>query len=337
MISIASVLRLRYFFVASLMLAADTASQSVVAIAEEKAVLAQAGTVDGDSVIRGKAGESEIVIKTTNRLAGAIDSLTWNGMQFIDSFDHGRQLQSALSFDGGSDEPFWAERFNPTEAGSRGDHTGDTSTSRLIHLSADDNLLKTRVQMAFWLPPGEKSFGRPAINQTELSNHQLSKQVRIGWNDLPHAIRYETTFHVADNEPHRFAQFEALTGYMPEHFNQFLTWDPRQNRLQSLDDGPGEQALPVVFSTADKQHAMAIFCPEAIIAQPANSGHVTGPTYGRFRFKNEKVVKWNCVFRVRNQSKIVAGDYQFSMFVVVGSLSQVQSTLNEIAVHHTGQ
>ncbi len=326
--------RFRNLVFASLTLAVATASLSIVAIADEKAASALPATVNGDSVIRGKAGESEIVIKTTNRLAGAIDSLTWNGVQFIDSFDHGRQLQSALSFDGGSNEPFWAERFNPTEAGSRGDQTGDTSTSHLIHLSAADNLLETHVQMAFWLPPGEKSFGRPALNQTELSNHQLSKQVRIGWKELPHVIRYETTFHVADNEPHRFAQFEALTGYMPEHFNQFLTWDPQKNRIRSLDDGPGEQSLPVVFSTVDKQHAMAIFCPEGVLGQPAESGDLSGPTYGRFRFKNEKVVKWNCVFRVRNQPKIVAGDYQFSMFVVVGSLSQVQSTLNEIAKHY---
>lgn len=331
MISIAFAPRYQWFFIASLTLAAWPDSQSVVAIADEKAASGPIATINGDSVIRGAAGPSEIVIKTTNRLAGAIDSLTWNGMQFIDSFDHGRQLQSALSFDGGSDEPFWAERFNPTEAGSRGDHTGDNSTSRLIDLNAADNVLKTRVQMAFWLPPGEKSFGRPALNQTELSNHQLSKQIRIGWKELPHAIRYETTFHIADNEPHRFAQFEALTGYMPEHFKQFYTWDPKQNRLEPLDDGPGEQSLPVVFSTDDNQHAMAIFCPEGVIGQPESSGTITGPTYGRFRFENEKVVKWNCVFRLRNQPKILSGDYKFSMFVIVGSLSQVQATLNELA------
>jgi hypothetical protein len=287
-------------------------------------------TVDGDSVIRGQAGKSEIVITTTNRLAGAIHSLTWDGVEFIDSFDHGRQLQSALSFDGGSPDAFWAERFNPTEAGSRGDHTGNTSTSRLIGLTAADNQLETRVQMAFWLPPGEKSFGRPALNQTTLSNHQLSKQVHIGWKHLPHAIRYQVTYHIADHEPNRFAQFEALTGYMPEHFNQFLTWDPKQNQLHPLDDGPGEQPLPVIFSTEDQKHAMAIFCPDGVIKQPTASGDMTGPTYGRFRFANEKVVKWNCVFRLRNQPKILPGDYTISMFVVVGSLSQVQSTLNEI-------
>ena len=49
----------------------------------------------GHAVIRAPAHGSEIVITTTPRLAGAIHSLTWNGKEFIDSFDHGRQMQSA--------------------------------------------------------------------------------------------------------------------------------------------------------------------------------------------------------------------------------------------------
>ena len=53
----------------------------------------------GHAVIRAKAGPSEIVITTTPRLAGAIHSVAWNGKEFIDSTDHGRQLQSAANFD----------------------------------------------------------------------------------------------------------------------------------------------------------------------------------------------------------------------------------------------
>jgi hypothetical protein len=296
-----------------------------------KPALAAPAIVDGNATIGAKAGQSEIVIRTTDRLAGAIDSLIWDGKEFVDSFDHGRQLQSALSLDAGATDEFWAERFNPTEAGSRRDHTGDTSTSRLIRLKATANGLETQVQMAFWLPPGEMSFGRLGLNKTELSNHRFSKKIEIGWKHLPHAIRYEATFHIADNEPHRFAQFEALTGYMPEHFSQFFTWSPETNQLQSLDDGPGEQALPVVFTTTDQKHAMAIFCPEGVASQPTDSGNITGPTYGRFRFENERVVKWNCVFRLRNPLGIVPGDYRFAMFVVVGTLEQVQQTLVELA------
>ena len=60
---------------------------------------AQATEADGDAVIRAPFGGSEIVVTTTARLAGAIHSVRWKGKEFIDSADHGRQLQSASSFD----------------------------------------------------------------------------------------------------------------------------------------------------------------------------------------------------------------------------------------------
>ena len=88
-------------------------------------LIAAEPAVSGNSTIRAMARNSEIVITTTSRLAGAIHSLTWNGYEFIDSADHGRQLQSASNFDAGL--PLTAETFNPTEAGSRMDGAGRTS------------------------------------------------------------------------------------------------------------------------------------------------------------------------------------------------------------------
>ena len=127
--------------------------------------------VSGDAVIRAPAGPSEIVITTTSRVAGAIHSLTWNGREFIDSADHGRQLQSAANFDAG--RPFFPEVFNPTEAGSRRDGAGPTSSSRLLTLKAAGRELDTTTQMAFWLAPGEESEGHPAANDRVLSDHRL--------------------------------------------------------------------------------------------------------------------------------------------------------------------
>ena len=65
------------------------------------AILLLSAAPTGDATIRAKAGPSDIVITTTNRVAGAIHSLTWNGKEFVDSADHGRQIQSASNFDGG--------------------------------------------------------------------------------------------------------------------------------------------------------------------------------------------------------------------------------------------
>lgn len=275
----------------------------------------------GDAVIRGKAGPADITITTTKRLAGAIHSLTWAGKEFINSVDHGRQLQSAASFNLGLPGPFWAECYNPTEAGSRRDGAGPRSTSQLLYLKATNSELLTVTRPAFWLSPEEKSEGRPALNRAILSDHLISKQVKIGTKNLAHAIDYRVTFTIPPGERHTLAQFEALTGYMPPEFSKFLIFEPTTGQTAPLSDGPGEQAKPVIFSTADEQHAMGIWTPEV----PAKGQPPVG--YGRFRFGKEQVVKWNCVFRVQNPGGVSAGHYSYQMFVVVGSLKNVTDTL----------
>lgn len=269
---------------------------------------------DGNAVIRAPAGNSEIVITTTSRVAGAVDSLTWGGREFIDSYDHGRQLQSAANFDAGS--PITAETFNPTEAGSRRDGTGATSTSRLLHMVVTSSALQTTTQMAFWLAPGEKSGPNAAKNKTALSNHLLTKRIGIGYRDMPHVITYDVTFSVPVGQRHRKAVFEAVTGYMPPDFERFHKFQPDRGTLEPLSNGPGEQPMPVVFSTADGRHAMGCIAPRQ-----------SRPGYGRFRFRAEKVVKWNCVFRSIGDREIAPGDYHFKTFIVVGDLQTVTKSL----------
>lgn len=276
---------------------------------------------NGNATIRRKAGDSEIVITTTSRLAGAIHSLTWNGKEFIDSFDHGRQLQSAASFDCSLPGEFWAERFNPTEAGSRSDGVGPTSSSKLLSLSATENELQTTARMAYWLAPGQKSSGRPALNEKIRSDHLISKHVRIGYQNHANVIEYLATFTVPKGEQHTYAQFEALTGYMPAEFETFWTFNPETEKLKPIDDGPGEQNLPVILSTKDGNYAMGVYSPE----QPSAGFEHAG--YGRFRFTAAKVVKWNCVFRIRNKQGVPAAKYPFRVFVAVGTREDVRQAL----------
>jgi hypothetical protein len=278
--------------------------------------------VAGGAVIRAKAGPSEIVITTTRRVAGAIHSLRWNGKEFLDSADHGRQLQSASNFDCGT--TLTAETFNPTEAGSMFDGAGPRSTSELLAIRAAGADLETTSRMAFWLRPGEKSGGNPAKNTTVLSNHLLHKRVHIGYRDMPHVIEYQVTFTVPEGEHHSAAVFEALTGYMPPEFSRFWKFDHASGEMKPLDDGPGEQECPVVLATPSGSHAMGIFSPD----QPSPGFEKVG--YGYFRFEAEKVNKWNCVFRIRDPKGIKPGPYKFRMFVIVGTLEDVKSAIRRL-------
>lgn len=276
---------------------------------------------DGNAQIRSGTNNSAIVITTTRRLAGAIDSLTWNGHEFINSTDHGRQLQSACSFDNSPTAN--AETFNPTEAGSRRDGAGSLSTSRLLELSATTNHIHTRTQMAFWLAPGERSDDQLARNTNTISDCVLTKDVTIGLGPWLQALDYRVTFSVPAGEHHVSAQFEALTGYLPPEFNHFWEFNPATGKLQPLSDGPGEINHPVVLATLDGKFAMGILAPPQ--AQPDTQG----PTFGRWKFVNERVVKWNCVYRVQNPAGIHNGGYTYRMLVPVGTLAQVEAMLRD--------
>jgi hypothetical protein len=281
--------------------------------------LAQAPVVSGDAELYGAMGGKPLVIRTTSRLAGAIDSIKWDGVDFIDSHDHGRQLQSALNAD--VDGAFHVECYNPTEAGSVVDALGPKTTSRLEFLAIKDGALTTHTRMAFWLAPGMKSGGHLAQNTTLLSNHVLNKKVRIGRPGMDHVLDYKVTFTVPSDRPHQFLQFEALTGYMPWSFSEELRFDAKTESLVPLPRQNGEQRDPVVLSTPSGSHAMGIFTPD----RPPASQPPVG--YGRFKFDHEKVVKWNCVFRVRQPEPIKPGDYSYQLYVVIGTREDCRRTL----------
>jgi hypothetical protein len=283
-------------------------------------VLAASSVAKGDEVIRSPAGGSEIVIKATTRMAGAIESLQWGGREFIDDADHGRELQTCWNGNAGV-EPIADETFNPTEAGSLDDGSGATSSSRLVEVHAQGNQLETVCQPAYWLNPRETSGGKPARSQTVLSNDRLRKRVVIGYKNLPHAIDCRLTVSLAPEDRNTQCVIEALTGYMPAEFERFQVFDAKTGQLAPVDDTPGEQPLPLVFSTADGKYAMGVYSPAAEAPRDAR-----GPSYGRWRMKEFRVVKWNCVFRLQNPDGL-AGDFGCHVFVVVGSLEDVRGTL----------
>jgi len=284
---------------------------------------AQAPAVSGDAALTGVIGGKPLVIRTTSRLAGAIDSVRWDGVEFIDSHDHGRQLQSAINADVGG--VYHVECYNPTEAGSVVDALGPKSTSRLEFLSTKDGDLTTRTRMAFWLAPGMKSGDHLALNDRALSDHVLTKRVRIGRPGMDHVLDYRVTFTVPADRPHTYLQVEALTAYMPWGFSEELGFDAKTASLVPLSRQNGEQPAPVVLSTPSGSHAMGVFTP----TRPEPGQPAVG--YGRFKFASDKVVKWNCVFRERGARPLRPGDRTYQLYVVLGTREDCRQALVALA------
>lgn len=254
-----------------------------------------------DVTLNSSSGSNAIALKTCSHDAGAFCSLIYNGKQFLDDKDHGRQLQSASSFDG------LGEAFNPTEAGSFHDGFNPSpSSSKIITLSKiGENNLISHVQMAYW----------NKVNGVALSNHRLLKLVTVGFEGHFNIIEYTTIFQLPSDEVHTSATFEVLTGYMHKSFDNFYYLDA-SNNMQWLSPTPvGEQKYPIMFATSDNLYAIGIFSPDTPQPNYPEAG------YGRWKFPD--VVKWNNVYRISNPS----GMYTFKSYVVIGDYHMVKAGL----------
>jgi hypothetical protein len=254
---------------------------------------------------------SDIVVRTCDHDAAAICSLTWNGVRFINDYDHGRQLQSASSFASSLQELqqrlYGSEAFNPTEAGSYLDGFNPSPSSSVKRWETSvSNVIFTQTQMAFWRP----------VNGQKLSSHLLNKTVGVG-SPMPNVLNYQVTFSIPSNETHGFGQFEVLTGYMPTIFTNFYKLE--NGIAVPLSDGPGEQNKPVILATASGSHAMGIYSTHAPQAEYPDAG------YGRWRFND--VVKWNTVHRINNPR----GNYTFQVYVAVGTLADVTASIKSLS------
>lgn len=258
-----------------------------------------------------------IVLRGTERLAGAVDSLTWNGQEFIDSHDHGRQLQAALVLDQQKED------LNPTEAGGRLDGTGNSSSSRLIWAKAKGSRVRTLTQMAYW---NLAMHGSDSVEYEQLSARSpylLEKEIQIGFESWPNVIRTKWTYHFPADRTTSFAQFEAPAFYLPEDFLACQAYDPASDSFRPYLAGWGEVPTPLLYSIETGSHAAALYHPGLARQQ---MGSESG--FGARKFDVERVVKLNCVFRVADPGQ--GTSHSFETFVVLGTQAQVQETLRAL-------
>jgi len=272
----------------------------------------------GDLVIEWPALGSTIHLETSARFSGAVVSLVFRGKQYVDTRDHGRELQSASSFDG------LGECFNPTEAGGFADADAATTSSKLLYAKAGPNWLETKTEMAFWLPPGfdyKHQCGMTpsvthAVNRDVRGGHLLKKRIELGEAGETNVISYHVIYTVP--EAHGSATFEAATLYTPVDFSKRYVLNFGTGGVEPTTVF-GEQDWPTILATADGNHAVGLFSPSL--------PQLPGRGYGTFNFPNTN--KINCVFR---EKPIPAGKtFRYVCDFAVGTLAEVKASI--LALH----
>lgn len=82
----------------------------------------------------------DLFISVSSRMGGSIDSLVWNNVQFINMYDHGRELQMAANSD------VFGECYNPTEAGGSSDGKNLNTKTQIQWIHAHNRTLESEAR-----------------------------------------------------------------------------------------------------------------------------------------------------------------------------------------------
>lgn len=271
----------------------------------------------------------DFVVKTSPDYGGAVYSVQYKSMEFIDAADHGRLLQSAVSFDG------LGECYNPTEGGSI--LTSKTQNSSVLRSeTVVGNEIWSKSDMGFWLAPGmpypNGCGGNTAIKTAQntliTSPYSLFSQYTIGLKQYPNVIARTVTYLIPN--PHQSATFEALTGYIPMRYSKSIYYNPESGEASDTGNSLGEQRHPVIHYEPTKKYAIGVYSP----GLPQNwHGDLVG--YGRFSFPWASVNKFNCVFRALDIK--ANSQHSFQCLVVFGSLDEVEKTISQLNADYKKQ
>ncbi|SLN43847.1 hypothetical protein [Roseisalinus antarcticus] len=274
--------------------------------------------------ITGTLAGEPLSLRVSARFGGAVESIRWRGREFLNIYDHGRQISYAWHLDG------WGECLNPTEPGSAWDNFRQSSTTELLEVCSDaPGRLSTRARPAWWLRPGETGFcdrgAETALNDGPLTDQLFEKTVEIGYAGIEGVIAFDATITLMSD--HASLQAEMPTGYLTGAFTAHHTYDPQSGRLERPASQPlvppwtsvHWSGLPPILATEDGQFAMGAYTDAPILGYEMLAYDVPNP----FDHTN----KWNMILR---HEPAPAGTYRHRSFVIVGTLESVQAAMSRL-------
>jgi hypothetical protein len=289
---------------------------------------------DGTENLRWTIQRDNILyVSASTRTSGVVDAIKYKEKEYINSFDHGRQLQ--LAFTNGS-----LECYNPTQAGSSTDGIGELSSSKIVNFInkpfQDSPTFSSSSFPAFWFPAGlnPPPVGCPqgTINKVSVfTGSQFDYNVSIlkeTENDF-YKLSYKFKFTIAEDYLNG-VQIESPTGYLNADFNNFFTYDPSINQFNSVPL-PGlngiQYPLPVMICTSNQVH-----CMSAVPISYPNFGNMTNIRYAAYSYNFNTVSttnKWSVVWKTFYRHPI-GTLLEFETIVCIGTAQENKNCLNSL-------
>jgi hypothetical protein len=282
-----------------------------------------------------------ITVATAARFGGAITSLRWNGKEFVNAQDHGREIQTAWQGNNAG------ECFNPTEAGSADDGIGLHTTSKVLSTTVTATSITTINNPGFWLKPGQTGpfcgfnpllrsswEGGSAINRTPVSSSMIKKRVDIGYLDMPNVLVYNSEITLAPDElayfPLHFIMLENPAVYLRHEFMYLYRFERTSARIESHPHAVEVSSSPIIAATSDDQYAIGLYTLDI----PRNGF----PDTEQRKFLGYVFTDWGPVVSLSARIRAVPasgetfepGTYHYRTFLAIGRMSDVTASLQKL-------
>ncbi|WP_437573561.1 hypothetical protein [Sorangium sp. So ce887] len=274
-----------------------------------------------------------VTIKSNKVAGGAIAHWTHDGTQYINNFDFGRMLQSAMFFDDG------AGARNPTEAGDAYTYPALPASQRhgapLISASSTSTSQSTRALPLEWdVWPVGGSDTSPVV----WKNMVLGKDIQLNYNNMGAVARYTTVVTVPAAQ--HVDLLHIPVAFLRGEFGRFYTYDPTLaagNRLIAMDSavqagGDGghyyQQSYggPIV-ANADGTRAMGMYAVSRAVGGSAThfGMHDLRHLGGTGEFD-----PGTSALQAAFVGDLPAGTSRFDAWVITGTLADVQNKMQAL-------
>ncbi|SDH25690.1 hypothetical protein [Nitrosomonas sp. Nm132] len=306
-------------------------------------------------------GGTQITVGTNAAAGSAIFTLTWNGKQFINDWDYGRQIQIAENSASSCSGYNCAD--NPTEAGDKWGCNRPNSDnpphlawrahgSPTISYSCSNKILNTSTYPLQWEPQLLAPNGFPGGEDNPVGwIGTFSKKLTFDFQSRPNIIQFQTTikYPTAENQarqqvtPAVYLTEEFTRAYKYEGGTVYQAGVPRGALSGDLDPTipttdpyynclsvTGLVAGGVIRCNDTNSHCLGIY--QKHIGNHVNHGICKTKPLGRGTDQYGWQTRSLATFNIKNP--IPAGDLIIKSYLVVGSLTTVQSEMDWLRVNN---
>ena len=278
-----------------------------------------------------------VTVESNLVAGGAVWRWFWNGFQFVNHADYGREIQADFSWG-------TSANLNPTEAGDQLTYDFlDPSIkhgSPLLHAENQGNTQMTRAIPLNWFPQfsgGDQDH--PAIWQDMV----LGKDVTLNFNNLGPVAKYTTHMTLPASS---LGGLAMPVGYLSSALNRFWTYNAQTNTLMEVSE-----AVPpadcktyynayvfradfggIILSDGSTATAMGVYG-----VSPAHGGSVSFWQLFKFYCWHDgpsetasDTSAFSAAYGNGNDVLFPAGDSSYNVYIITDSVQNVRARMDDL-------